>query len=220
MKCVTSLTVVIATCLVIALSGCGGSDDTANMSLTGIWDVTDVTSKGNMSWTLSQSGNDVTGSASLGVSISGTVSGNLVTFTLTIVGHTIMFSGSLSDDGNSISGTWVSDTNAVGVFSGLRRGTGAGVDMAGTWLSEDLSTSASLSMQVTQNGNTLAGTTQGNPGSTLAGTITGSEVSFITTIGGNTITWTGYLSVDGNTVTGHWMNAGTLAAGDWRMTRQ
>ena len=113
------------------------------------------------------------------------------------------------------------NNNNTGTFNALRRGTGEGVDMTGTWLSQDLVSSASATMQVTQTGNALSGTIQGGQNQPLLGTVTGNQVTFTMQTGGNAVTWTGYLSVDGNTVTGYWVNVGgPPTSGGWRMTRQ
>ncbi len=217
MSRVQYLVTVMAAGLALAVAGCGDGDESP--SLTGTWDMTDVTGKSVIEWSLTQNGNSVTGLAEGGMPISGVVSGNLITCTLAMGPHTVTFSLTLSGDGNSVSGTWVNDGNDAGTMYGLRRGTGEGVDMTGTWLSVDLGTSAGKTMQITQDGALLSGTTQGAPPVALQGTISGSEVSFAMQAGAAFITWTGHLSVDGNTVTGSWVNSATSARGNWRMTR-
>ncbi len=214
---VKHLSAVVAVGLSLAVAGCLDSDE--SVDLTGTWDMTDVTGKSVITWNLTQSGNSITGLAEGGMPISGALSDNLLTCTMTMGSHPVTFTVTVSDDGNSVSGTWVNDNNITGILNGLRRGTGEGVDMTGTWLSVDLGTSASQTMQVTQNGTLLSGTTQGALPVALQGTISGSEVAFTMQVGGSLITWTGHLSVDGNTVTGGWVNSGTTERGDWRMTR-
>lgn len=203
----------------IVFAGCGDGDD-APLDLTGIWDLTDLTGNSGSTVTLVQTGGVLTGAMDGMMPLNGTLTDNLTTFIVTMGPHTVTLSGTVSDDGNSMAGTWVNDSNDAGTFSALRRGTGEGVDMTGTWLSLDLTTSASLTMQVTQNGNVLSGTTLSTPSSTIQGTINGNMVTFVTQAGGTIFTWTGFLSFDGNTVSGEWVSTSATWYHGWRMTRQ
>jgi len=219
MKCMLNLSAVLTAGLLMIFAGCGGGDD-APLNLTGNWDIT-LDNKENDSLTLMDNGGVITGTmGGVALAVNGVLTDNLVTFSVTINTNTLSFSGTVSGNGNSMNGTWVVDGIDTGTFTALRRGTGEGVDMTGTRLSVDLESSASALMQVTQNGNVLSGMTQNAPAVPIPGVITGNQVSFTKTVSGNTIIWSGYLSVDGNTVSGHWESASLSKYGGWRMTRQ
>lgn len=219
MKRFVSLSALVVISYSLMLVGCGGGDNDESVSLTGTWDILGIEDKSVAAMTVVQTGNTFSGTLEIVLQVNGEVSENLVTFTASIGSNTIVFTGTLSDNGNSMAGTMVYDSSTTSAFTALRRGTGEGVDMTGTWLSTDLETSDSLQMQVTQNGNTLSGVPQGAT-SALPGTINGSQVTFMTQVGGNPVTWTGHLSFDGNNVFGIWVNTSVPESGGWRMTRQ
>jgi len=215
------LAALIVTGLSMIFASCGGGDGNSDeaVNLTGVWDMIDMSTKSSADMTLIQNGNALSGNLESVLTISGQVTDNLVSFSGTFGPTTATFTGTLSDNGNSMVGTVVGVANTTGAFNAVRRGTGDGVDLTGSWLSLDLETSASLAMQIVQSGNKLSGTPQGAT-SSLQGTVNGSEVTFMAQVGGKLITWTGNLSFDGNTVTGDWLNTATTDVGGWRMTRQ
>ena len=103
-------------------------DVNGNYQLTVIDTFANCTGTGPM--TLNQSGASFTGVASLtlvsGVgcpsslsgSITGTLSGNTISFAPTVGSSS--FTGTVSNDGNFMSGTWGSNSNAHGTWSAIR----------------------------------------------------------------------------------------------------
>ncbi|MEI6971974.1 MAG: hypothetical protein WCL44_10715 [bacterium] len=221
-KRLAHLAAVLAAALPLFFTGCGGGDEPAESeppTLAGVWDLMILDSNELFTLMLTQSGNNVTGTSSAGMSVNGTVAGNLFPFVMKMGQSELTFTTTLSDDWNNMAGTFLSNNNYAGTFTAIRRGTGEGVDMTGSWLSEDMTTKASLTMQITQDGNTLTGIPQGSQ-TPLAGVISGSQIAFSKQTAGNNISWSGNLSYDGNTVIGRWVNSSVPSVGVWRMTRQ
>lgn len=213
---------VVAELVAVAmLVGCGGSEEgQGRTDLTGTWDMIDLNTGSVVPAEMMQAGNDLTGHIESFASIAGVLDGDTVLMTVTIFTNPVYFAGTLSADAGNIAGSYADTSGDGGTFSMSLRGTGEGVDMTGPWLSQDLETSVGAQMNVTQNGSTLTGIVQGPAATAVMGTISGPEVTFTYVAGTNRTVWMGYLSVDGNTVTGNWSVEGQDIEHGWRMLRQ
>lgn len=106
------------------------------IDVTGTYQLSIVDTIDNCMFTgsaaLNQSGASFTGFASLTLvsggcpsslsgSVTGTLSGNMITFGLASGGFgTVNFTGTVSDDGNFMSGTWNTGDDAEGTWSAIR----------------------------------------------------------------------------------------------------
>ena len=235
--------------LIAACSGGGGSDSSGSeesaTDLTGTWNLREITN-GNCEGrsypseetdvvTVDQTGNELSLTfSSTGTTVDGTISGNEVTWSETIPdeGGTILinFSGTVSDDCNTITGgaTWTW-TDGGYTCSGTtevtaRRIIESSVDVTGTWNGTWKSSvrvlSGTFTAKIEQHSSTLSGSIDvpeiGMRDANLKGTVDGNTITF-----GDIeeqITFTG--TVNGNSSSGTYVYPSLGDNGTWQGNKE
>ncbi|MGD0885588.1 MAG: hypothetical protein ABSA46_12095 [Thermodesulfovibrionales bacterium] len=188
------------------LGGCGGGGTATPLAnITGTWTLS--TSTGNFTFT--QINNTISGETPLGQTITGSMSGLNIQFSwVDSTGATHSYTGVVSPDGTSMSGTYTIGSGAAAPWTG----TLTTFNITGTWT---LSTQVG-SWMFTQIGTTLSGQTPS--ALQITGTIIGLNISFsFTDSSGNTDTYTGTVSSDGTSISGTY-TIGSGAAAPWTGT--
>ncbi len=214
-----------AAALTFLVSGClGASSPPASVTITGSWNIfhtpTGSTQLGPDIFTFTQTGNSISGTTSQGQTVTGTLTGSNITFSWTASNVTNTYSGTVSADGTTMSGTYTTSASETGSWSATK-GTSSTVSITGTWnmFITPSNTNAEQTLGLftfTQTGNTISGTTA--QGQQLAGTLSGQNVSFSwVDSGGNTNTFTG--SVGTTAMTGTY-TVNAVASGSWRAAKQ
>jgi hypothetical protein len=239
-----SLLFLVAT-LPLFLGGCGGSKSEPTFNISGNWVIYHTTSgtpgqQGPDLFSFSQSQNNLTGTTSSGTTSlsltlsSGDVSGQNVSFGWTGSDGTTTYaySGSVSSNGTTMSGTWHSSDGQQGTWNGIINETPID-NIAGNW--NFLSTSGtpgqqglfafnqSINTVATITINTISGTTSQDLA--LTGTISSLSIIFSWTgSDGTTYIYTGTVSGSGGTaMSGTWTSINTSGqygpSGSWSATK-
>lgn len=215
------------TCVILILaavcSGCGGGDDSAGNAtdLTGEWTFTEQDTLQTYTVTLAQSGNNVTGTTSLGDTVAGTVEGSAFNVVFSYIGGALTVHGTLSADGDSISGTWEAVPGEIHPFAMTRSGSAGIVTITGQWLME-LEGMMTMTLTLTQQGNLITGRVW-ETGSEVTGTVSGNTLELVLlpqVAGDPEFEYSGTISADVTSVEGTYHNVTTDDTGSWRLTKQ
>ena len=186
--------------------------------MTGAWDTANITSGAVDVWMLTQTGTTISGTTPWGDTIDGTLTGDALAITITGSAGPLTVNGIVSSDGNKIAGSWRDSAGTTGALDSYRRSAGSGANVTGPWTMRDLSSSNSITIQLSQAGNSITGTFPDYPGWSITGFDSGSLVNLTEDMGAASETVTVNLSVDGNTMTGAWRKSDG-ATGGARLTR-
>lgn len=221
--------------IVLFIGGCGGKTD-PTFNIAGSWYIfhtTDV-AKGEQGpdlFAFAQTDNDLTGTAPTGESITGSVSGLDVSFSWTTsVGGTNVtknYSGEVSTDGTTISGTWSDSSNNRGTWNAIIKLNPLG-NIQGVWnLTEPAGGVGGVqgfSFIQAQSGNDLAGsqTAQGDV-EAITGIVTNPDIMFFWLGSDGTLyMFTGILNNVNNGVASEMSGTWTATngqSGSWSATR-
>jgi hypothetical protein len=212
----------------LLLSGCGSSKPVPLFNIAGTWFVYHETNgisaeQGPDSFIFKTSDNTVSGTTSQGQSITGTVTGLDISFSwLGSDSFTYTYTGSVSSDGTTMSGTWTNTNGQSGKWHAIIDLSPA-VNIAGSW--NIFNTPAGSTVELgpdlftfTQSGNGVAGLTSG--AQTVIGSIGGQSIAFSWVASdGYLYIYTGSVSSDGHTMSGTWTNTNNGQSGSWRATK-
>jgi len=217
------------------LGGCGGSSQSSPpFNTSGNWFIYNTTvgaagAAGPNVFTFTQtdaSNNNLTGITSQSQPITGNVSGLNISFSW--VGSnsaTYSYSGTISSNGFTMSGTWTNTVNQQGLWQGI-------VDVAALVNISDGATAGNWNITLTtagtagtqgpfpstfsQSGNGISGSTQGQP---LTGTVASYSIIFNwTDSGGITHLYTGSINSAGISMSGTWTST-SGQSGTWSATK-
>ena len=214
--------------LTLFLSACGHSKHVALINIAGTWFVyheTDGLSaeQGPDSFNFTTSDNTVSGTTSQAQSITGTVEDLDISFSwIGSDSFTYTYTGSVSNDGMTMSGTWTNTNGQSGTWHAIIELSPA-VNIAGNW--DIFNTPAGSPLELgpdqftfTQSGNGIAGTTSG--GQTVIGSIGNQSITFSWVASdGFLYIYTGAVSIDDTTMSGTWTSTNNGQSGSWRATR-
>lgn len=209
------------------ISGCGGNQSEPTFNIAGSWNIFHTTTgtageEGPDLFTFTTSNNDVSGTTPLNQLITGNVSGLNVSFSwVGSDGATNTYTGVVSADGATMSGTWTSTNGHSGTWHAIVNVAPA-VSITGNWNIFHTTTGTAGEegpdlFIFTQSGNGISGTTSLNQ--QIIGTISHLDITF-SWVGsdGATNIYTGAVSANGATMSGTWMSTNGHA-GTWRATK-
>jgi hypothetical protein len=231
-KPIDSLHVCIALFIVTLpffLLSCGGKTD-PTFNIAGSWYIFHTTNgavgeQGPDLFAYSQTDNDLSGKVPTGESLTGSVSGLDVSFSWTTSTDSVKkdYSGKISTDGTTMSGTWTDSNNQQGTWNAIIKLDPLG-SIQGTWnLTAPTGGVAGVQgFTFVQSGNDLAGS-QTLQGEALTGIITNPDIMFFwTTSDGIIYTFIGTTNniSDGtvNDISGTWTDSNGQS-GSWSATR-
>jgi len=217
--------------LPLLLGGCGGGSTSENpFNTTGSWFIYNTTvgtagEQGPNLFTFTQTdtkNNNLTGTTSQGQAVTGNVSGLDISFSWTgSDGATNNYTGTISGDGFTMSGTWTSTSGQSGTWHAIVSASPS-VNIAGNW--NILVTTAGTAGQqgpflftFTQSGNGISGTT--SQGQQLIGTVSILSITFSWAgSDGATNVYTGAINAAGITMSGTWTST-SGQSGTWSATK-
>lgn len=212
--------------LPLFLISCGGSQADPVFNITGTWYIFHTTTGtpgqlGPDLFTFSQSDNNLSGTTSQSRPLSGTVSALNLNFSwLGSDGTGFTYTGTISADGNTMSGTWSSSNGQSGTWHAILN-IAPSANVAGNWnifhtITGTPGEQGPDLFAFTQPGNNISGTT--SQGQSVTGIISGLSIILSWTgSDGTTNTYTGTVS-GGNTMSGTW--SGTNGqSGTWRAAK-
>ncbi len=210
------------------LWGCGSSQNTPTWNISSGWSMFYATKGtpgelGPSLFTLSTSGNTVSGTTFQGQAISGTIDGLNIQFQFIDSSDGAMNKSTgtvAAADGATMSGTWTKTNGQSGTWHGVIQ-QAPRVNIAGNWnIFQTPSGGAEQGLGVftfTQSGYSIAGTTSDGKG--VAGAIGLSDISFFWVGSDNdTHTLTGTITIDGRSMSGSWYDTNGKT-GTWRGTK-
>jgi len=121
-KCLKVYLLFFMVTLPLFFSGCGESKSLPVWNITGSWFTYYATTgapgeQGPNLFTFTQSGNGISGTTSLNQQITGTISNLSITFSwVESDGDTYIYTGTLSADGTTMSGTWTGSNGQIGTW--------------------------------------------------------------------------------------------------------
>ncbi len=218
-----------AAVLVMFLGGCGGSgENTPNWNISSGWNMFYATKgtpgeQGPSLFTFSTSGNTISGSTSLGRSISGTINGLNVQFQFVDSdGATNTSTGTVAEaDGSTMSGTWTKTNGQSGTWHAVIAQSPR-ANMAGAWnmfqTTSGVAGEQGLGLfTFNQSVYNISGTTSDDK--PIIGAIGLSDVSFFWVGSDNvTHTFTGIITLDSRSMSGTWYDTNGKT-GTWRATK-
>ncbi len=207
------------------LTGCGGSQAEPVFNITGGWNIFYTTTgtageQGPGLFNFSQTDNNLSGTTPQGQALSGSVSSLSVSFSWTgSDGAFYTYTGTISADGNTMSGTWSNSKGASGSWSAMIN-IASSVNVTGNW--NVFHTTGTAGEQgpdlftFSQSGNSVSGTAP--QGQAVTGVVSGLNILFSWTgSDGVSNTYVGAVS-GGNSMTGTW-SATSGQSGTWRATK-
>ncbi len=213
--------------LAMFLGGCGSSQNTPTWNISSGWSMFYATTgtpgeQGPSSFTFTTSGNTVSGAASSGQPITGTIDGLNIEFKFVESdGATNTSTGTVAAaDGATMSGTWTKSNGQSGTWHGVIQQPPR-ANVTGNWIMfQTLTGGAEQGLGIftfTQPGYSISGTT--SDGIAIAGAVGLSDISFFW-IGSDNVThtFTGTVTADGKTMSGTW-SATNGQKGTWRGTK-
>jgi hypothetical protein len=216
--------------LPLFLASCGGGISSAPFNTSGSWFIYHTTAgtagdQGPDLFTFTQtdaSSNNLTGTTSQSQLLSGNVSGLNISFSwVGSDGATYNYTGVISADAFTMSGTWTSTNGLSGTWHAIFSASPS-VNISGSW--SILFTTAGTTGQqgpflftFTQSGNGIAGTT--SQGQQLIGTVSVLSITFSWAgSDGATNVYTGALNSAGTSMSGTWTSTNGLS-GTWSATK-
>ena len=217
--------------LAFFLGGCGGSSTSENpFNTTGSWFIYHTTAgtageQGPDLFTFVQtdaSNNNLTGNTSQSQLITGNVSGLNISFSwIGSDSATYNYTGAISADGFTMSGTWTNTSGHSGTWHAIVSASPS-ANISGSW-NIILTTAGTGGQQgpylftFTQSGNGVSGTT--SQGQQLIGTVSILHITFSWTgIDGATNVYTGTINAAGTTMSGTWTSTNGQS-GTWSATK-
>jgi len=203
----------------LVLSGCIGAgvstSSSSGVNVSGTWNLFQPAAS---SVTFIQIGNELTVN---GTANAGTVNGQSITFSAAQSdGSTITYTGTVTADVTSMSGSFTSTSGATGSWNASLAP--ATITISGTWNVFNTPTNSTLqgpnAFTFTQTGNTLTGTTplSSQP---VTGTVSGLSIQFTwIASGGSTNIYIGTVSADGTSMFGIY-TTGSVQSGTWNATQ-
>ena len=217
--------VMVASVAMCYMAGCGNGESgqtgggTPGINLSGTWDTAELDNGAIVVWMITQTSNSISGTSSFGETLNGTFESNILAMTTSPGVGTLIWTGTVESNGNEISGSWQDSVGTSGTFKSLRRGTGIGVSMTGNWDFTNITAHLDSGIQLTQSGDSIVGTSLVDSNVTITGSLNGSLVQLAEDDTTNIVHVSGYLSVDGNIVTGEWSESPGGTSGGARLTR-
>jgi len=218
--------------LPLFLGSCGGSTSEAPFKITGSWFIYNTTAgtageQGPNTFSFTQSdasSNNLTGTTSQSQAITGNVSDLNISFSW--VGSdsaTYTYTGVISGDGFTMSGTWTNTSGLSGTWHAIVSAAPS-VNIAGNW-NITLTTSGTAGQQgpypfiFTQSGNGIGGTA--SQGQALIGTVSILSITFsFAESDGSTDVYTGLINAAGTTMSGTWKSTSvSRQSGTWSATK-
>jgi hypothetical protein len=215
----------LAVTLPLIFGGCGGNQAEPAWNVTGGWYIYHDTAgvpgeQGPDLFSFTQANNKLSGTTPQGQQITGTVSGVDISFSWTgSDGASCSYSGSISGDGATMSGTWTSSNGQSGTWHAIVNAAPA-VNVTGNWNIYHTTTGAPGEagpdiLAFAQTNNNLSGTTP--QGQQVTGTVSSLSITFSWTgSDGATYTYTG--SASATAMSGSWTST-SGQSGTWRATK-
>jgi hypothetical protein len=212
--------ILFAMTLPLFLGGClGAGTPTALVNISGSWNLSTLTG----TWTFNQIGTTISGQTPSGTEqITGTIVGLNINFSFTDTnGNTDSYTGTVSSDGTTMSGTYTVGTTSAPWDGTLSGSTGASIS-TGNWSVTDIPTGGTAGTPFTvflsQSGSTIKGnfptTSTGQPateGTSVTGTVSGTSSITFSFIDTGSI-------ISSNSISNGTYTINDAAAGTWSAT--
>ncbi len=230
----TGCMLIISAALLFFIGGCSSGVTEPAFNVSGNWDIYTTTSgtvgeAGPGRFSFSTYSSTLSGYSPETKYITGEVSDLNISFSwVASDGYTYSYTGLVSNNGTTMSGTWTNTNNQSGTWNGIIISTSSTtftptINIAGNWnvfLTTDGTTGEEgpEAVTFTQSSNTLGGTALGQQ---IVGSIASSNVTtvlFFWNDGTSNFAFTGIANVDGNSMQGTWTNT-SGKTGTWRATK-